>query len=469
MSKHDYYAILGITRDATEKELKKAYRLKARQYHPDLNPDLEDAEAMFKLTAEAYEVLTDASRRAIYDEFGHGGLEDYRHGVKHTAGAGFETVEDIFAQFNDLFGDVFSFDAAPDVQDKQSAQPRRGDDIRHTVELDFKESIEGARRKITVQRRHQCEGCGGTGAEPGTQPQTCPQCEGKGKVQITQGFFSVSSKCSCCHGQGVLIEEPCIFCDGSGFEEESKEIKLKIPAGIEDGSRLRIKTEGEPGLAGGEPGDLLVSIKVRPSELFERDGANLHYRAPLSFLHAMLGCRLKVPTLEGEELLLDVPAGTQFGATLRLEGKGIPHIKRKKRGDLIVHLLLVTPSASDTRDHQALIEELAQKLGVTTSGDIAALDIDVKTHWDSPDPYATSRDATPPHKKGKKPRKQERGTEASKKKKKKPGMGRTEREEPGSPRPRATPPEKDKKPSQENTMDTLQQMLGINLKDFDTN
>lgn len=465
MSKHDYYTILGITRDATEKELKKAYRLKARQYHPDLNPDLEDAEAMFKLTAEAYEVLTDTARRAIYDEFGHSGLEDFRHGVKSTAGAGFETVEDIFAQFNDLFGDVFSFDAAPDIQDRQSAQPRRGEDIRHTVELDFREAIEGAKRKITIERRHICEGCEGSGAEPGTHPQPCPQCEGKGKVQITQGFFSVSSKCSTCQGQGVLIEDPCVFCDGSGFEEESKELNLKIPAGIEDGSRLRIKTEGEPGFAGGEPGDLLVSIKVRPSELFERDGANLHYRAPISFIHAMLGCKLEVPTLEDETFIVDVPAGTQFGATLRLEGRGIPHVKRKKRGDLIIHLLLVTPTSTESEEHRGFIEELGKKLGVTTDGVISPLDIDVKTYWDSPDPYAAATSSkSEPQKKGKKTQ----GKKADRPKKaRRPGAGNSDREGAShAPSPSATP---DKPKSTENTMDALQQMLGINLKDFDTN
>ncbi len=388
MSKRDYYDILGITPDATDKELKKAYRSLARKYHPDLNPDKADAEAMFKLMGEAYNVLSDKAQRAVYDQFGHQGLEAHKHGG--STGAGFETVDEIFAQFNDLFGDVFSFDADPTVQDKSSATPRKGKDLRHTLELTFKEAIKGTKRTFKILRKHICEGCDGEGTEPGSQPETCPHCNGKGKVQITQGFFSVSSRCNHCQGQGVLIADPCVFCDGTGLEEEERELKLTVPAGIEDGSRLRIKKEGEPGFAGGDPGDLLVSIKVQPSDTFERDGVNLHYRAPISFLHAALGCTLRIPTL-GDETTIDVPPGTQFGATIHLKGKGVKHVKTKNHGDLIVHLLLVAPSAEESSQHNEILQELAKKLGIETSGKVSALDVDVNTYWDpQQDPYKNS-------------------------------------------------------------------------------
>ena len=364
MNKRDYYETLGISRGASERELKKAYRALARKYHPDINP-AQDAEAKFKLAAEAYEVLADEARRAVYDQFGHQGLNDYRRGG--GVGAGFETVDDIFAQFNDLFGDVFSFTQDPATsrqEPAQAPQPRRGKDLRHALTLSFEEALSGVRRRFKIKRSHDCEPCGAEGIEPGSESATCPSCQGSGEIQITQGFFSVSAVCSRCEGRGVLIEEPCVFCEGSGVEEEIKELKVRVPAGIEDGARLRIKGEGEAGHAGGPAGDLLVSIKVTPSETFERDGVDLHYRAPLSFVHAALGCTLRVPTLRGDRDL-KVPAGCQFGTILRLEGEGVVRIKSEERGDLLIHLMPTAPTSLNEAQ-RALMCQLAESLGLDT-------------------------------------------------------------------------------------------------------
>lgn len=380
MSKRDYYDILGISREASARELKKAYRSLARKYHPDINP-AEDAEAMFKLAAEAYEILADTDQRATYDRFGHQGLENQKRGGGGV-GAGFESVDDIFAQFNDLFGDVFSFGEQSDEPAQTGKAPTRGKDLRHTLHLNFDEAVSGVQRRFHITRKHTCDGCDGEGAEPGFSAQSCPSCQGSGKIKITQGFFSVSSACSTCDGRGALIERLCEFCEGSGFEEIQKEMKLTVPRGIEDGARLRIRGEGDPGHAGGDAGDLLISIEVEPSDIFEREGIDLHYRAPVSFVHAALGCTLTIPTLDGTHQI-DIPAGCQFGATLRLEGKGVRHVKKKLHlGALIVHILPVTPTDLP-EDQLALLRQLAEAMGLPLSGRIEPLDVDVKVLFET--------------------------------------------------------------------------------------
>ncbi len=401
MSKRDYYDILGITREATERELKKAYRALARKYHPDINPD-EGAEAMFKLAAEAYEVLADATKRAVYDRFGHQGLENHKRGGGPATGAGFESVDDIFAQFNDLFGDVFSFDHTGDASGANSnpRAPRHGKDLRHTLNLSFEEAVFGSKQRFELVRKHVCDGCDGEGAEPGTEARECPSCQGSGKIKITQGFFSVSSTCSTCDGRGILIEKQCEFCDGSGYEELLKEMKLTVPQGIEDGARLRIRGEGEPGYAGGNAGDLLIAIKVAPSPHFERDGVDLHVRAPISFLHAALGCTIEVPTLDGP-YPVEVPAGCQFGTTLRLEGKGVKYLKKKTYGDLIVHVLPVTPQTLTERQRD-LLTELATSMDLPVGGTVAPLPLNIEETWShtiSPQSEASPKSKpTPPPK-----------------------------------------------------------------------
>lgn len=356
MNKRDYYEILGVRRDASERELKRAYRRLAMKCHPDRNPDDAEAEALFKVAATAYEVLTDPRQRQIYDNFGHEGLDARRGG----RGAGFESVEDIFAQFNDLFGDVFGF--GEEQRRKREQEPRRGEDIRHELELSFEDAVFGARKAFTLAREVSCGECDGTGAAPGSEPVECAACEGRGEVTLKQGFFSVSSTCKHCQGRGVLLTDACAACQGQGARVEERELNVRIPAGVEDGTRLRIRGEGAPGLRGGEPGDVLVTLRVAESELFERDGLNLHYRAPISFAQAALGCTLRVPTLDGEALC-EIPAGAQFGDIHKLEGEGVRHVNGRRTGNLLVHILVTTPTSLSERQRE-LLRELAALEGV---------------------------------------------------------------------------------------------------------
>lgn len=356
MNKRDYYTILGVERLASDQELKRAYRALAKRYHPDLNPGDARAEAEFKAVAEAYEVLQDPKKRQTYDRFGHEGLEPRRQ----ATGAGFEKVEEIFEQFNDLFGDVFGF--GEEQRQKREEAARRGKDLTHTLELTFLEAIEGARKTVTISREEECERCTGSGAEPNTQIITCERCQGSGEVTHKQMFFAVSSTCPDCKGKGVILPSPCVECGGEGQFVESRQLIVTIPAGVEDGSRLRIKNEGAPGRQGGERGDLLVVLNVEESELFERDGLNLHHRVSISFIQAALGCTLRIPTLE-EDIYheLEVPAGAQFGDIHKLEGLGVTKLmqgKMRRTGNLLVHLMVTTPQDLSARERE-LLNELA--------------------------------------------------------------------------------------------------------------
>ena len=292
MDKRDYYQVLGTEKNSSDADLKKAYRRLAMKFHPDRNPGDAEAEAKFKAVGEAYEVLKDPQKRAAYDRFGHEGLNP----TYQSKGTGFESVEDILEPFNDLFGDVFGFDEEQRAKREKAA--RRGKDLTHHLPLTFFEAIEGTKKTIIVEREEDCERCFGSGAEPDTQIITCERCQGTGEVSHKQAFFSVSSTCSTCDGKGVIIPSPCLDCDGEGYFGETSQLLITIPAGVEDGSRLRIKGEGAPGKQGGERGDLLVVLDVEESEVFERDGLNLHHRASISFVQAALGCTLRVPTLE---------------------------------------------------------------------------------------------------------------------------------------------------------------------------
>ncbi|QDG54020.1 molecular chaperone DnaJ [Persicimonas caeni] len=365
MTKRDYYQVLGVSRDASESEIKRAYRKLAMKFHPDRNPDDPDAEANFKEAAEAYEVLADAEQRQIYDRFGHEGLSGQGGG---PGGPGFHDINDIFAEFGDIFGDMFGFGSGTSGRGGQS----RGADLRYDLELSFEEAAFGTTKTIVIPRHSECAHCEGSGAEPGTEPLSCETCGGQGQVQHTQGFFTLSSTCPQCNGAGELIEEECQDCSGTGVVEEEREVSVKVPAGVGSGTRLRLRGEGETGRAGGERGDLYVFLHVEPSEVFERDGADLHYTAELSFIQAALGCEVEVPTL-GEPKRVTFEPGTQYGDTKVLRDEGIQQLGSSRRGNLLVHARLATPT--DLSDEQRrLLEEYARLSGIELGEDKAELE-----------------------------------------------------------------------------------------------
>lgn len=348
MSKRDYYEVLGVSRDADDRELKKAYRTLAMKYHPDRNPGDTEAEQKFKEAAEAYEILNDAEKRQIYDRFGHEGLSG------RGGGAGFSNVDDIFSQFGDIFGDIFGFG-----RQQRRGGPQRGADLRLDLELEFEEAVFGTSREVDVPRRKECETCDGTGAKPGTEPIICGACGGRGQVHHSQGFFTLSSTCPECRGAGKIVTSPCEDCDGAGIQEEVREVNVKIPPGVDDGTRLRLRGEGEGGRKGGPRGDLYVFLHVKPSEVFVREGSNLHLEAELSFVQAALGCNLEIPTLEDPEVV-KVKAGSQYGDKIVLDGQGIQQVNRpNNKGDLIVHLKVTVPDKLNKKQRKVL-EEFAE-------------------------------------------------------------------------------------------------------------
>jgi len=355
MSKRDYYSVLGVSRDADERDLKKAYRDLAMQYHPDRNPGDDEAEAKFKEAAEAYEVLSDSEKRQVYDRFGHEGL-----GAR-AGGAGFGSVDDIFSQFGDIFGDFFGFG-----RQRNPNGPRAGADLRLDIELSFEEAVRGAQKDVEVGRNIECTTCSGSGAKAGTEPVACSTCGGRGQVHHSQGFFTLSSTCPHCRGAGKVVKDPCEDCSGAGVVEERKTVSVKIPPGVDHGTRLRIRNEGEAGRKGGQRGDLYVFLHVKPSEIFERDGANIHLKVDISFVQAALGCELEIPTLD-EPKKITVKHGTQYGDTMILENHGIPHINRPNaKGALIVHFAVTIPTKLDSKQRE-LLEQYAEVSNISTT------------------------------------------------------------------------------------------------------
>ncbi|MDT5272023.1 MAG: molecular chaperone DnaJ [Acidobacteriota bacterium] len=355
MAKRDYYEVLGVSRGANEAEIKSAYRKLAIRYHPDKNPGDAEAEEKFKEAAEAYSVLSDTEQRARFDRFGHAGVSSGAAGAQGSWGAqGFGGIEDILG---DLFGfgDVFSGGRATGGR-RSAAQ--RGADLRYDLEMTLEEASEGMTAQLRVPRLEACETCKGSGAAPGTQPETCSGCAGTGQVRYQQGFFSVARTCGQCRGAGRIIRTPCETCKGAGRVEREKQIEVKIPAGVETGSRLRLSGEGEAGAQGGPAGDLYVVIHVKEHDLFERQGNNLYASVPVTFAQAALGAETNVQTLEGQESL-KVPAGTQTGTVFRLKGHGMPVLGGRGRGDLFVSVTVVTPTTL-TREQRKLLEQLAQ-------------------------------------------------------------------------------------------------------------
>lgn len=350
MGKRDYYEVLGVDRGASEAEIKKAYRKLARQYHPDMNPDnKEEAEQKFKEIHEAYEVLGNPEKRRQYDQFGHAAF-DMGAGAGPGGFGGFD-----FGGFDDIF-DVF-FGGAGSPFGRRRGGPQRGADLQMNIEVSFEEAAFGIEREVSIHRWEDCKECGGSGAAPGTEPVTCYKCGGSGQVRVTQriafGQFSTVTTCDNCNGTGKTIEKPCKACNGKGKVRRLRKVRIKVPAGVDTGSVLRLAGEGDLGTAGGPPGDLLVHVRVRPHKVFKRERDNVIMELPISFIQAALGDEIEIPTLEGKTKL-KVPEGTQPGAVFYLRGKGIPHLQGYGRGDQIVKVKVVIPTKLNEKQKEML-------------------------------------------------------------------------------------------------------------------
>jgi molecular chaperone DnaJ len=345
MAKRDYYEVLGVNRDASEEEIKKAYRRLAMKHHPDRNPDNPKAEELFKEAKEAYEVLSDAGKRAAYDQYGHAGVDPSAGMGAGAAGAGFGSFADAFS---DIFGDIFG-------AGRTRSNVYRGADLRYNLEISLEEAARGTETRIRVPTMEECDTCHGSGAKPGTEPVTCPTCGGHGQVRMTQGFFSIAQTCPKCHGSGKVVQQPCPTCAGAGRLKRHKTLSVKIPGGVDEGDRIRLSSEGEAGVNGGPSGDLYVVIHIRPHEVFTREGNDLHCEMPISFTKAALGGEIEIPTLDGSAKVR-IPAESQSGKVLRLRGKGIKGVRSATYGDLLVHLVVETPVNLTPRQKELLLE-----------------------------------------------------------------------------------------------------------------
>jgi len=354
-TKRDYYETLGVPKNASEEEIKKAYRKLAMKHHPDRNQGdgSKDAEARFKDAKEAYEMLSDPQKRAAYDQYGHAGVDPNMRG-----GPGAEGFGGFAEAFGDIFGDVFG--GARGGRQASGRQVFRGGDLSYAMEITLEEAADGKDAQIRIPSWDDCATCSGSGAKPGTKPITCTTCHGAGAVQMRQGFFSVQQTCPQCHGTGKIIPEPCATCHGQGKIKNNKTLEVKIPAGIDDGMRIRSTGNGEPGTNGGPPGDLYIEIRLKKHELFERDGDDLHCVVPVSITTAALGGEINVPTLKGAAAI-DIPEGTQSGKQFRLRGKGIKGVRGSYPGDLYCHVRVETP-VKLTEHQRKLVKELDESL-----------------------------------------------------------------------------------------------------------
>ena len=344
MAKADYYEILGVSRDATENELKSSYRKLAHQYHPDKNPGNHAAEEQFKKASEAYSVLSDAQKRAQYDRFGHAGMggEDFSHNIN---------IQDIFG---DIFGDFFGQSSSG----RRRTSQERGSDLRYQLTIKFEEAAFGVEKEVKIKRREACATCEGVGAKPGTKKESCAACQGRGEIRMQKGFFAIAQACPSCNGQGARITDPCPSCRGSARQSVVRTIKVKVPAGIEEGVQMRYVGEGEGGVQGGGPGDLYVAVAIEPHPIFERDAMNVLCEMPISFATAALGAKIEVPTLDGK-VSMNIPAGTQSGAIFRLKEKGIVGMRGgrdSKRGDQLVRVKVEVPKKLSIRQKELLKE-----------------------------------------------------------------------------------------------------------------
>ena len=351
MSKRDYYEVLGVAKDVDETALKSAYRKLAMQYHPDRNPDDAEAEARFKEVGEAYAILSDAEKRAAYDRMGHAAFQNGGGQGPFGAGAGPFQSADFADIFEQVFGDAFGGRA------RRRSGPARGADLRYDMEVTLEEAFNGKSATIRVPTTMTCERCGGDGAEPGTGVTQCPTCNGTGRIRRTQGFFTMEQTCPTCGGRGSYVETPCTACDGVGRVRTTRELNVQIPAGVEDGIRIRLSGEGEAGAQGGPRGDLYIFVSVRPHEIFERDGPNLYCRAPVPMVTAALGGSIEAPTIDGGRVDIRIPEGAQTGQRMRIRGKGMARLKSGgARGDMFVELFVETPRKLTERQKELLRE-----------------------------------------------------------------------------------------------------------------
>src|SRR5829696_3864990 len=346
MSKRDYYEVLGVSRGASDADLKAAFRKLAMQHHPDRNPGDTECEHRFKECNEAYEVLRDADKRAAYDRFGHAAFE-------HGGGGGHGFGADFGSTFSEIFEDLFGMGGG---RRGRSSGRVRGDDLRYNMEITLEEAFSGKTAQIRIPTPVTCEVCSGTGAKAGTQPKACATCGGQGKIRHAQGFFTLERTCPSCHGRGQVIDNPCAACSGSGRVTRERMLSVNIPAGVEDGTRIRLAGEGEAGVRGGPPGDLYIFLSLAPHDFFQRDSADLHCRVPISMVTAALGGEFEVPTIDGGKTRVKVPEGTQSGRRFRLAAKGMPVLRSREHGDMYVQVLVETPQKLTKRQKELLQE-----------------------------------------------------------------------------------------------------------------
>ena len=373
MAKEDYYATLGIDRDAEASEIKKAYRKLAMKYHPDKNPGDEAAEKKFKELNEANDVLSDDEKRAAYDRFGHAAFEQGGPGATGSTG-GFGGFSDIF---DEMFGDAFTGGGR-----RNARQSGRGSDLRYNMEVTLAQAYAGNKTKIRVPTSVQCGECNGTGSKGGVAPETCHTCHGQGKVRAQQGFFTIERTCPTCHGQGLVISEACGNCSGSGRVHQEKTLSVTIPAGVEDGTRIRLSGEGEAGLNGAPSGDLYIFISVAPHHIFQRDSANIYCKVPLPFTVASLGGHIEVPTVDGSRARITIPSGTQSGHQFRLKAKGMSILRSKERGDMFVQASVETPVNLSKKQKDLLKEFEQEGTSADNSPESAGFFSKVKDLWE---------------------------------------------------------------------------------------
>jgi molecular chaperone DnaJ len=384
MSKRDFYEILGIDRKADEAAVKKAYRSKAQQFHPDRNPSDKAAETKFKEVNEAYEILKDPQKRAAYDQFGHaafdpaqghppGGFRPGPGGQGHefNFGGGFADI------FEDIFGDITGRGRRGGAQ----RGPERGQDLRYDLEVTLEDAYKGKKATVRVPTAAKCNACHGSGGEGGAKPKTCPTCQGRGRVRASQGFFTIERTCVACSGTGEVIDKPCKTCRGEGRIVHEKTLAVNVPPGVDEGTRIRLAGEGEAGLRGGPAGDLYIFISIAPHEIFQRDGANVYCHVPISMITAALGGGAEVPTVEGTRARVTIPAGTQTGEQFRLRGKGMTQIRSQLRGDMIIEVAVETPAHLTTRQKQ-ILEEFRQAGGEDASPRSKSFLDKVRQAWD---------------------------------------------------------------------------------------
>ncbi len=351
MSKRDYYEVLGLSRGASGDEIKKGYRAKAKELHPDRNSDNPNAESMFKEVNEAYDVLKDADRKAAYDRYGHAAFEGGMGGGSRPGGG----PGDFSSAFSDVFDDLFG-DFMGGGRGNSRNRASRGSDLRYNLQVTLEDAYSGLQKSINIPTSVECGSCNGTGAEGGSEPTTCPTCSGMGKVRATQGFFTVERTCPTCSGIGQMIKNPCKNCGGQGRAEKDRALSVNIPAGVETGTRIRLSGEGEAGLRGGPSGDLYIFIEVREHDIFQREGGNLFCRVPVSMTSAALGGDIEVPTIDGGRSRVKIPSGSQSGRQMRLRNKGMPSIKSSQIGDMFIELAIETPVNLTSRQKELLRE-----------------------------------------------------------------------------------------------------------------